>query len=121
MENRINESEYRFMDLLWEVEPIPSMQLVKVCNEKLGWKKSTTYTVIRNLSEKNIVSNENTIVRTLVTRDEVQRQESREFVQKKFRGSLPAFIATFLRDEKLSKEEAQSIQKLIDDAVEGED
>lgn len=118
MEYHINESEYRFLDILWDTEPIPSMELVKVCLEKLGWKKPTTYTVIRNLSEKGIVCNENAVVRSLVSRDNIQRQESDEFLQKKFKGSLPAFVAAFLQGRKLTQEEAEQIQKMIDDAVE---
>lgn len=118
MEYHINESEYRFLDILWDVEPINSMELVKHCEEKLGWKKPTTYTVIRNLSEKGIVCNENAVVRTLVSRDCIRRQESNDFLNKKFRGSLPAFLAAFLQERKLTPEEAQKIQKMIDDAVE---
>ncbi len=120
MEYHINESEYRFMDVLWDAEPIGSTELVKLCAKELGWKKPTTYTVIRNLAEKGILCNENAVVRALVTRDSVQRQESSEFLEKKFRGSLPAFVAAFLQDRKLSKEEAECIQKLIDNAVDDE-
>lgn len=118
MDYHINESEYRFLDILWDEEPIPSMELVKCCEERLGWKKPTTYTVIRNLGEKGIVRNENAVVRTLVSRDCIQRQESDDFLKKKFRGSLPAFVAAFLQDRKLTAEEAQEIQKMIDEAVE---
>lgn len=120
MEYHINESEYRFLDILWDAEPVNSMELVRLCQERLGWKKSTTYTVIRNLSDKQIVRNDAAVVRALVSRDEVQRQESREFLDKKFRGSLPAFIAAFLKEERLTKEEAEDLQKLIDSAVEEE-
>lgn len=119
MEYKIFESEFRFLNLLWEVEPIGSMQLVKFCNQEFGWKKSTTYTVIHNLSEKGIVCNENATVRTLVSRGEVQRQESHEFLQKQFQGKLPDFLAAFLSDHKLTREEAAAIQKMIDEAVEG--
>jgi len=73
---KIFESEYRFLCILWENEPIASPQLVKLCNEELGWKKSTTYTVIKKLSDKRIVKNENTIVSSLVDKTEVDRQES---------------------------------------------
>lgn len=118
MNARINESEFRFMDIVWDMEPISSTQLVKVCNEKLGWKKSTTYTVIHNLSEKGIVANENAVVRSLVTRNEVQHQESREFLEKQFRGNIPAFIAALLRDRRLTQEEARDIQQMIDEATE---
>jgi len=120
MDYHINESEYRFLDILWDEEPINSMELVRMCQERLGWKKSTTYTVIRNLSDKQIVHSEDAVVRTLVPRDEIQKRESREFLEKKFRGSLPAFIAAFLQEERLTREEAEDLQKLIDSAVEEE-
>lgn len=118
MNARINESEFRFMDIVWDAEPVNSTQLVRLCSEKLGWKKSTTYTVIRNLSEKGVISNENAVVHALVSRNEVQHQESQEFLTKQFRGSIPAFIATLLRDQRLSQEEAKEIQKMIDEATE---
>ncbi len=118
MDYHINESEYRFMDILWDAEPVKSTELVKICNEKLGWKKPTTFTVIRNLSEKEIVKNEQSIVTSLVSREEIQKQESNDFLEKKFKGSLPAFVATFLQDRTLTKKEAEDIQKLINEAME---
>ena len=118
MDYHINESEDRLMDILWDVEPVNSMELVGLCREGLGWKKSTTYTILRSLGEKQIVRNENAIVRTLVSRGQIQRQESREFLEKKFRGSLPAFIAAFLQEEKLTKKEARELQELINQASE---
>lgn len=117
MEYKINESEYRFMEVLWEIEPIGSMELVKRCEEMLGWKKSTTFTVIKKLTEKKVVENNNAVVRALVKKDEVQRQESRDFLDRKFQGSLPAFVAAFLQDRKLSEEEAVRLQKMIQEAV----
>ena len=80
---------------------------------------STTYTVLRNLGEKQILRNENAVVQALVSRGEIQRQESRDFLKKKFRGSLPAFIAAFLQEEKLTKKEAEELQELINQASEG--
>lgn len=121
MRYHINESEYRLMDILWDVEPVNSMELVGLCRERLGWKKSTTYTVLRNLGEKKILRNENAMVCALVSREKVQIQESREFMEKKFRGSLPAFIAAFLQDKKLTPKEAQELQKLIAQASEEEE
>lgn len=118
MHYHINESEYRLMDILWDTEPINSMELVGLCRERLGWKKSTTYTILRSLGEKQIVRNENAIVRTLVSRGQIQRQESKEFLEKKFHGSLPAFIAAFLQDEKLTEKEARELQELIHQAAE---
>lgn len=121
MDYHINESEYRLMDILWDVQPINSMELVGLCREQLGWKKSTTYTILRNLGEKRILRNENAVVQALVSRGEIQRQESRDFLKKKFRGSLPAFIAAFLQEEKLTKKEAEELQELINQASEGGD
>lgn len=115
---KIFESEYRFLCILWEHEPIASPELVKLCNEKLGWKKSTTYTVIKKLSDKGVLKNENTIVSSLVNKTEVDRQESEELLQRTSHGHIPTFLAAFLKDRKLSKEEANRIRKLIDDAVE---
>ena len=116
MEYKISESEYRFLCILWDAEPIESPELVKLCLDKLGWKKSTTYTVIKNLSEKDIVRNENMIVTTLVGRDEVNRQESRNFLEKNFKGDVVDLFATFLKDRKLTQEEAKAIKKMIEGA-----
>ena len=113
---KIFESEYRFLCILWEYEPIESPKLVKLCNEKLGWKKSTTYTVIRKLSEKGIVKNENMIVTSLVAKNEVDRQASDELLERTSNGNVPAFLAAFLKDRKLTKSDVEKIKKLIDDA-----
>lgn len=118
MKYHISESEYRFMEILWECEPIQSMDLVRICRERLDWKKPTTFTVIRKLGEKQVLCNENTIVRSLVSKDQIQRQESNDFLNQKFGGSLPSFINAYLQDKKLTKEDAQRIQKLIQDASE---
>lgn len=117
MEHHISESEYRFMEILWEEEPVSSMELVRLCRQRLDWKKSTTYTVIRKLSEKGIVANEHAIVRTLVSRGCIQKQESSRFLERKFGGSLPSFITAYLQDKKLTKEEAERLKKLIQDAT----
>ncbi|MDE7312122.1 MAG: BlaI/MecI/CopY family transcriptional regulator [Eubacterium sp.] len=118
MEYHINESEYRFMEVLWEVGPASSMELVRICEKRLNWKKSTTYTVIRNLSEKQAVCNDHTTVRPLVSRESMQKQESHSFLTKRFGGSLPSFLMAYLKDRKLTKEEALRLQKLIQDAAE---
>lgn len=119
-DDHINESEYRLMDILWDEAPINSMKLVGLAGERLGWKKSTTYTILRGLREKGLVKNERALVETLVTRNDVQRQESRAFLDKKFHGSLPAFVAAFLGDERLTREETDKLQALIDKAKEEE-
>ncbi len=117
---KIFESEYRFLCILWENEPVASPKLVQLCSEQLGWKKSTTYTVIKKLSDKGIVKNENTIVSSLARKDEVDRQESEELLQRTSRGHIPTFLAAFLRDRRLSREEADDIRRLIDEAEERE-
>lgn len=118
MKYHINESEYRFMEILWENEPINSMELVRICEKRLEWKKSTTFTVLRKLCQKNIVRNENTVVRALVSQEYIQKQESHDFLDKKFGGSLPSFITAYLQDKKLTKEEAEKIKKMIQEASE---
>lgn len=118
MEERISESEYRFLEILWELEPVSSTVLVRHCLERLGWKKSTTYTVIKKLSDKHAVHSQDAVVTALVKREEVQRRESNEFVEKRFHGSLPSFMAAFLQDRRLTQEEAMRLKKMIEGAVE---
>jgi len=111
---KVFESEYRFCLILWENEPIKSSELVNLCREQLGWKPTTTYTVIKRLSERGVLKNENTLVTSLVTKDEVQAAEIDEMVEKTFEGSLPAFIAAFAKHRKLTKEEIDAVQSMID-------
>ncbi len=111
---KIFESEYRFCLILWEHEPVSSRELSDLCKEKLGWSKTTTYTVIKRLSDRGVVKNENTVVTSLVSKDEAQMAEIDELVEKKFEGSLPAFIAAFAKSKKLSQEEIVEIQRIID-------
>lgn len=111
---KIFESEYHFCEILWENEPVSSSELVRLCSEKLEWKKSTTYTVIRRLSERGVLKSENAIVTSLVSKEEVQSAESAEVVEKSFAGSLPGFIAAFTRKKALTQSEIDEIQKIID-------
>lgn len=111
---KVYESEYRFCLILWEHEPVKSKDLVRLCQEQLGWKSTTTYTVIKRLSERGVLKNENTIVSSLVTKDEVQAAEIEELVEKKFEGSLPAFVAAFTKHQKISAEEIDEVQRMID-------
>ncbi len=111
---KVFESEYRFCLILWEQEPIKSSELVNICRERLGWKPTTTYTVIKRLSERGILKNENTIVTSLVSKEEVQASEIDEMVEKTFEGSLPAFIAAFTKHQKLSEAELDTVQQMID-------
>lgn len=117
---KVFESEYRFCLILWENEPIKSSQLVELCKEQLGWKPTTTYTVIKRLSERGILKNENTIVTSLVTKEEVQATELNEMVEKTFEGSLPAFIAAFTKHQKISDEDINALQQMIDNYRKGE-
>ena len=111
---KIYESEYRFCLILWEHEPVRSKELVRLCQEQLGWKPTTTYTVIKRLSERGVLKNENTLVTSLVSKDAVQEAELGEFVEKTFEGSLPAFVAAFSRREDLRKEDIDALQAMID-------
>ena len=111
---KIFESEYRFCLILWEYEPINSTQLVKLCKEQLGWSKTTTYTVIHRLSDRGVLKNENAVVSSLVTKEQVQEFELGQLVEKTFEGSIPSFIAAFSRSKKLSQEEIDQLQALID-------
>jgi predicted transcriptional regulator len=117
---KIFESEYRFCLILWEHEPIKSSELVAICREKLGWKPTTTYTVIKRLSERGIIKNENTVVTSLVSKDEAQAAEIDEMVERTFEGSLPAFIAAFVKRQDLSEAEIDAVQDMIDRYRRGE-
>ena len=117
---KVFESEYRFCLILWEHEPIKSSELVNLCKEQLGWKPTTTYTVIKRLSERGVLKNENTIVSSLVSKDEVQASEINEMVEKTFEGSLPAFVAAFTKHQKISEKEIDEVQKMIDRFRKGE-
>ena len=112
---KVFESEYRFCLILWEKEPIKSTELAKLCEAELGWKKATTYTVIKRLSERNVIKSENAVITSLVSKSEVQTAEIDEMVDRTFEGSIPAFLAAFAKSRKLSKKEIGEIQKLIDD------
>lgn len=111
---KIFESEYRFCEILWENEPVTSSELVRLCRERLEWKKSTTYTVIRRLAERGVLKSEDTVVTSLISREDAQSAESAEVVERTFSGSLPSFIAAFTRKKNLSKQEIDEIQKIID-------
>ena len=111
---KIFESEYRFCLILWEHEPVPSGKLVELCKEHLGWSKATTYTVIRRLSERGVVKNENAVVTSLVSKEEAQKSRLNEMVEETFEGSMPAFIAAFSKSQRLSRDEVEQLKQLID-------
>ena len=112
---KIFDSELRFCEILWERQPVKSSELVQLCAQRLGWKKSTTYTVIKRLTERGVVQTENAVVTARVSRDEIQRAESRAFVERNFSGSLPSFLNAFVGGRGLSAEEADELRRMIAD------
>ena len=116
---KVFESEYRFCLILWENEPVKSSDLVKLCAQQLGWKPTTTYTVIKRLSERGVLQNKNSLVTSLVTKEQVQADQLQEMVDKTFEGSLPAFLAAFTRHQKLSEKEIDQVQQMIDQMRKG--
>ena len=111
---RLGEVESDFAALIWDNEPLPSSRLVELCRERLDWKKSTTYTVLRRLCQKGIFQNEGGVVTARISREEFAGRQSREFVDETFGGSLPKFLAAFTSRQKLSAEEVEQLQRLID-------
>lgn len=113
-ELKLCESDFRFMCVVWENEPLNSGRLVDLCNQKLGWKKSTTYTTLRKLCEKGFAQNVDTVVSSLVAKDDVQAYAGNRFIENTFAGSLPNFLVSFLGGKKISDKEAEELKKLID-------
>ena len=110
----------RFADIVWANEPLGSGELVKLCEKELGWKKPTTYTVLRKLCEKGLLRNEDGVVTTLVSREDFYSAKSEQIIEDSYEGSLPAFIAAFTSRKKLSNAEVDEIQKMIDEFKKGE-
>ena len=111
---KIFESEYRFCLVLWAHEPISTAELVKLCQQQLGWKRTTTYTVIKRLGERGVLKNEGGLVTARVSKEEAQVSEIDALMEKKFQGSLPAFLATFARRQSLTDEEVEEIRRIIE-------
>ena len=120
-ELRLETAEMTFAEIVWENEPLTTAVLVKKCGERLGWKRSTTYTVLRRLTDRGYFQTENSVVTSLVSRDEFYAKRSRSFVDTAFHGSLPAFLAAFTGGSKLSAADIDELQKLIDDARKAEE
>ena len=116
---RLCESDFRFMEVIWDSEPLSSSQLVTLCQQRLGWKKSTTYTMLKKMCQKGLAQNQDSLVTSLVPRQQVQPQESEKFVEQTFSGSLPSFLVSFLKGKTLSREEAEELKQLIDQHKEG--
>ncbi|MBQ8508910.1 MAG: BlaI/MecI/CopY family transcriptional regulator [Clostridia bacterium] len=113
-DNQLGEMEARFAELIWERAPIPSGELVKLCDEKLGWKKSTTYTMLRRLVQRGIFESRDSIVSTRISREEFASMQSERFVEETFGGSLPAFLAAFTSRKKLSEKEVEELLQIIE-------
>ena len=112
---KVFESEYRCCLILWENEPIKSTELAKLCEAKLGWKKATTYTVIKRLTERGVIKSENAVITSRTIKGEVQDADADVAVERTFEGNVPQFLAAFTRGRKLSKSEIDEIQKMIDE------
>ncbi len=117
---RLAEGEYRFACIVWENEPLPSGKLVELSLEQLGWKKSTTYTVLKKLVARGVLRNENAVVTAAVPKEEVLREESRAVVERAFEGSLPSFLAHFMGGRTISDAEADELKRVIDRYREGD-
>ncbi len=111
---KIFESEYRFCLIMWEHAPVTAAELVKLCQDQLGWKRTTTYTVIKRLGERGVLKNEEGRITALVSKEDAQAREINELVEEKFQGSLPAFIAAFTKRRDISDEELDEVQRMID-------
>jgi predicted transcriptional regulator len=111
------DAEYKFMCIVWESEPVNSTELTRICEKMLGWKKPTTYSMIKKLCERGIMKNEKATVTTLIARDDVQKYEAEAFVNRVFDGSMPSFITAFLQGKSLTAEEAQTLKDMIDEVT----
>ncbi len=111
---KLGSVETRFAEIIWHEGPMSSGELVKRCGEVLGWKKSTTYTVLRKLCERGILRNDNSMVSAQMTEVEFYAAQSEQFVEETFHGSLPAFLAAFTTRKKLSEAEIHELQQMID-------
>ena len=117
---KIFESEYHFCLIMWEHEPVTTVELVKLCQERLDWKRTTTYTVIKRLGERGVLKNEDGTITSLVSKEEAQAREINTLVEEKFQGSLPAFVAAFTRRQDISNKELNEVQRMIDRIRKGE-
>lgn len=115
-EYKLFDAEYKFMTIVWDNEPINSTELSKTCAEILGWKKPTTFNMIKKLVQKDIIKNENATVTSLVSKEHIKKKQSEEVVEKSFNGSLPSFLNAFLDEKKLDRREIDEIIKIIEEA-----
>ncbi len=116
---KLYDAEYRLASIVWDNEPIHSRELAEKCAAELGWKRTTTYTMLKKLCDKGVLRNDDAQVTARVKRAQIQRAESREVVERSFGGSLPGFVASFLSERTLSEEEAEELRRLIESHREG--
>lgn len=102
------------LDIVWDAQHVPSPELCRIAREKLGWKRTITYTVIKRLCEKGYLKNETAVVSALIGREEAGRAEGKQVLERSFKGSLPAFVAAFLAGGSISDQDAEEIKKLIE-------
>lgn len=114
-ERKLGLVEARFADLIWENAPLSSGELVQICEKELGWKKSTTYTVLKKLCQREIFQNEGGTVSAKISREDFFAAQSRRFVEESFDGSLPAFIAAFSAGKRLTSREIAEIRRMMDE------
>lgn len=111
---KIHEGEYRFCLIMWKHQPVTAVELVKLCQEQLAWKKSTTYTIIKRLGARGVLRLENGVVTALISKEEAEAAEIETFVESKFGGSLPAFVAAFTKHQDMSEKDLDEVQLMID-------
>lgn len=111
---KLGEMEARFADLIWAHAPIRSGELTKLCEDKFDWKRTTTYTMLKRLCERGIFVNESGTVKVKMTKEEFQAGQGSSFIEEHFDGSLPLFLAAFSRKNKLSREDVEKLQQMID-------
>ena len=112
---KLGEMEQKFADLIWENEPVSSRALTELCEKAFSWKRTTTYTMLKRLCEREIFQNDSGTVTSLMSKSEFGAAQGEQFLTETFDGSLPRFLAAFTRRKKLSEKEIKEIQKLIDD------
>ena len=115
-EYRLGEVEMKFADIIWENEPIASGELVKLSGQRLQWKKSTTYTILKRLCEREIFKNVDGVVTSLISKEQFQLKKGEEFLDENYGGSLPSFVAAFASRKKLSKDDIAYLKKIIDES-----
>lgn len=111
---KLGDKEEQFAELIWEKAPIPSGELAKLCEEAFAWKRTTTYTMLKRLCDRDIFANENGTVEVRMSREDFQAAKGTQFIEEHFSGSLPGFLVAFSRKNKLGKKEIEELKKLIE-------